>query len=205
MNESEHLIKTLECLLDQCRQGLLHHGVWHRMVTEAKANPRSISPPGIRTFLNVSARAHLYHAISFVNRVFDKGSGSLSLYHVLNYINSNARKINGISVDDLNAAVKEDKRKIQEVGDIITHVHIWRDKHFSHLDKENIKEMNVLTASPVQYQEIKQLLELATDILNGYKEMVAGSSEQVGSVVSRVTDEVSLFFRFLRAHSQGPT
>lgn len=203
MTETERFDRTIDLLMHQCYQGLIHHRVWYRTVTEVQDNDKpEVVLPETETFLNTSAWANLYHSITFANRVFDDTDDAASIYYLLDYVNSNASRISRATADELNSAVSRARQKIDGESGKIDNLHTWRHNHFAHLDKENLKEENVLDKNPVQYRHIKELLSITAEILNDFKATTDRDESPVWEVVSHIDDESSDIFGFIRSHQR---
>jgi len=158
--------------------------------------------PETEAFLNTSARANLYHSITFANRVFDNTDDAVSICYLLDYVNTNASRISRATADELNSAVDRARKKLDGESGKIDNLRTWRHKHFAHLDKENLKEENVLDKNPVQYRHIKELLNIAVEILNDFKATTDRSESSVEEVVSQIEDESGDIFEFIRSHQR---
>lgn len=181
----------------------MHHRVWYRMITEVQKGKAQVVLPDTKAFLTVSARAHLYHAITFVNRVFDRTDGSVSVTYFLNYVESNAGKIEA-DTKELTKAIARDKMKLASKSEVIDRVHTWRDKHFSHIDKINIGQIDKLNQISIEFQQIKQLLKLASDILNGYQNITIGEISPIEFTANALDGKIVRFFDFIRSHPSSP-
>jgi hypothetical protein len=158
--------------------------------------------PETETFLKTSTRANLYHSITFANRVFDETDDAVSICYLLDYANSNASQISGATADELNSAVDKAKQRIDKSSGKIDNLVTWRNKHFAHLGKENLKEENVLDKNPVEYRYIKELLSMAAEILNELKDTTSRNKSPVSQVISHIDDKSSKIFDFIRSHQR---
>lgn len=122
-------------------------------------------------FFGITMKSLQQSGFMGLSRIFESGRRSdKNIFKFLGFLEANHKYIFKENTVVNHLTIQEDKKKLDEVKDIIDNLITWRDKIIAHNDKIYFKKEGLLSEQyPIEHNNIKMLIDLGAEILNKYQ------------------------------------
>lgn len=189
----QHFVDLREALTELCFQGQTHYRIWRAVNESFSTHPTPAENAPV--FFVLTAKAHFNASFSYLAKLVDKHKDSVKINDYIQFARSHPYIFQKEQSSTILKAVEEDSKLIETFSDHIINIRAWRDKYYSHLDRELIsKPKAIFELYPIKPIDIYRLFEQIGNIINRYSGYYDDSSRQMGIIGE---DDVTWLIEFI--------